>query len=51
LPIDLAIYESDAFDVRKEMRIGADDEYFSRLSNAWAEALRHAFSTIEEFKA
>jgi putative proteasome-type protease len=51
LPIDLVIYESDAFDVRKELRIGADDEYFSRLSNAWAEALRHAFSTIEEFKA
>lgn len=51
LPIDLVIYECDALDVRKEIRIGTDDEYFSRLSNAWAEALRHAFSTIEEFKA
>ena len=50
LPIDLVIYEKDALDVEKEMRISADDDYFSRMSNAWSEALRHAFSTIEEFK-
>lgn len=50
LPIDLVVYERDAFNIRREMRIGADDEYFRRLSNAWSEALRHAFSTIEEFK-
>ncbi|HVJ76898.1 MAG TPA: peptidase [Hyphomicrobium sp.] len=50
LPIDLVIYERDAPDVRTEMRIGVDDEYFRRLSSAWSDALRHAFSSIEEFK-
>jgi putative proteasome-type protease len=50
LPIDLVVYERDSLDVRQEMRISADDEYFRGLSTAWSEALRHAFSTIEEFK-
>ncbi|HVZ05491.1 peptidase [Hyphomicrobium sp.] len=50
LPIDLVVYERDTFGIRREMRIGADDDYFRQLSNAWSEALRHAFSTIEEFK-
>jgi putative proteasome-type protease len=50
LPIDLVVYERDSLDVRQEMRISADDKYFRGLSTAWSEALRHAFSTIEEFK-
>jgi putative proteasome-type protease len=49
MPIDLVVYERDAFDVKREMRIGADDEYFRNLSGAWSEALRHAFTTIKEF--
>jgi len=49
MPIDLVIYERDALDVTREKRIGADDEYFRKLSGAWSDALRHAFSTIEEF--
>jgi putative proteasome-type protease len=50
MPIDLVICERDALDVSCEMRISADDEYFRGLSNAWSEALRQAFTTIEEFK-
>jgi putative proteasome-type protease len=49
MPIDLVIYERDTFDVTREKRISADDEYFRNLSNAWSDALRQAFSKIEEF--
>jgi putative proteasome-type protease len=47
MPIDLVIYERDSFDVTQEMRIGADDEYFRKLSAAWSDALRQAFARIE----
>jgi putative proteasome-type protease len=49
LPIDLVLYERDAFDITREKRIGADDEYFRKLSGAWSDALRAAFAKIEEF--
>jgi putative proteasome-type protease len=49
MPIDLVIYERDTFDITREKRIGADDEYFKNLSSAWSDALRSAFSKIEEF--
>lgn len=49
MPIDLVIYERDTLDVMREKRIGADDEYFRKLSGAWSDALRQAFSKIEEF--
>jgi putative proteasome-type protease len=50
LPIDLLIYERDSLDVRREKRIEQADEYFRRLSAAWSDALRSAFSKMEEFK-
>ena len=50
LPIDLLIYERDSLDVRREKRIEQDDEYFRKLSAAWSDALRSAFSKMEEFK-
>lgn len=49
MPIDLVIYERDTFDVTREKRISADDEYFRNLSTAWSDALRQAFAKIEEF--
>jgi putative proteasome-type protease len=49
MPIDILIYERDSLDLRREKRIDADDEYFKNLSNAWSEALREAFTKIEEF--
>ncbi|HET6391146.1 proteasome-type protease [Hyphomicrobium sp.] len=49
MPLDLVIYERDSLDVTREKRISADDEYFRQLSGAWSDALRQAFSTIEEF--
>ena len=50
LPIDLLIYERDFLDVRREKRIEQEDEYFRKLSAAWSDALRSAFSKMEEFK-
>lgn len=50
MPIDVLIYERDTLNVTREKRIGADDEYFRKLSSAWSEALRQAFAKIEEFK-
>ncbi|MET0639879.1 MAG: proteasome-type protease [Hyphomicrobium sp.] len=49
MPVDLVIYERDTLDVTREKRISADDEYFRKLSGAWSDALRQAFSKIEEF--
>ena len=50
MPLDILIYERDSLDVRREKRIGPDDEYFKNLSSAWSDALRQAFAKIEEFK-
>lgn len=50
MPIDILVYERDSLDVRREKRIGQEDEYFKKLSTAWSEALRQAFAKIEEFK-
>ena len=50
MPIDLLVYERDSLDVRREKRIGPDDEYFRNLSQQWSEALRQAFGKIDEFK-
>ena len=50
MPIDILVYERDSLDVRREKRIYAEDDYFKKLSASWSEALRSAFSKIEEFK-
>lgn len=50
MPIDILIYERDSLDVRREKRIGPDDEYFRSMSAAWSDALRQAFTKIDEFK-
>jgi putative proteasome-type protease len=49
MPIDLLIYERDSLDIRRQKRIGQDDEYFKTLSQQWSEALREAFRKIDEF--
>jgi putative proteasome-type protease len=50
MPIDLLMYERDSLDVRWQRRIEQDDDYFRKLSSGWSEALRSAFTRIEEFK-
>jgi len=50
MPIDILIYERDTLEVRREKRIGQDDEYFKKLSASWSDALRGAVANIDEFK-
>src|SRR6266487_897422 len=40
MPIDLLLYERDTLDVRRVRRIDENDDYYRKLSNQWAEALR-----------
>jgi putative proteasome-type protease len=49
MPIDILVYERDSLDLRREKRIGQDDDYFRKLSSSWSEALREAFTKIDEF--
>jgi putative proteasome-type protease len=49
MPIDIVLYERDSLDLTREKRIYQDDEYFKKLSQAWSEALRGAFTKIDEF--
>ncbi|MBI1238611.1 MAG: peptidase [Alphaproteobacteria bacterium] len=49
LPIDILIYERDSLEVRRQKRIGADDEYFRNLSAAWSDALRNSFAQLDDF--
>ena len=49
MPIDLLLYERDALDVRCVHRINEDDEYYRKLSAHWAEALRTAVATVEDY--
>ncbi|MBA2125979.1 peptidase [Hyphomicrobium methylovorum] len=48
-PLDLVIYEAGSLDLTREVRIEAEDPYFRKLSADWSEALRHAFSTIDDY--
>ncbi|HRN85535.1 MAG TPA: peptidase, partial [Hyphomicrobium sp.] len=50
MPIDILLYERDSLDVRRETRICQNDEYFTKLSASWSNALRTAFASIDEFK-
>ena len=49
MPIDILIYERDSLDLRREKRIDRENEYFKKLSASWSEALREAFTKIDEF--
>jgi putative proteasome-type protease len=50
MPIDLLLYERDTLDVRRVRRIDENDEYYRKLSNQWAEALRAAVASMDEYK-
>lgn len=50
LPLDLQVYENNAFQMREEQRIPVDDPYFNQISTGWGEALREAFGSLPDFK-
>lgn len=47
MPLDMTIIEADTCKVANQRRIEAEDPSFSRMSKAWSEALREAFTEIE----
>src|SRR6476660_2463560 len=50
MPIDLLLYERDTLDVRRVRRIDENDDYYRKLSNQWAETLRAAVASMDEYK-
>ena len=50
LPLDLLAYQTDTFEIARQHRIEADDEYYNTISTGWGEALRQAFYSLPEFK-
>jgi putative proteasome-type protease len=50
MPIDLLMYERDSMKVTEQRRIDSDDPYFRKLSRGWSEALRDAFTHIEDYR-
>jgi predicted proteasome-type protease len=49
MPIDLLIYRRDEFKIGEQRRIEERDPYFRKLSLGWSEALREAFTHIDEY--
>src|SRR5262249_11242137 len=50
MPIDLLLYERDTLDVRRVRRFDENDDYYRKLSNQWAKALRAAVASMDEYK-
>ncbi|ADZ70205.1 proteasome-type protease [Polymorphum gilvum] len=50
MPIDLLLYNTDSFSAERQKRISRDDPYFQELSAGWSNALRKAFTEIDEFE-
>ncbi|MCF8467440.1 MAG: proteasome-type protease [Sneathiella sp.] len=50
LPLDLQVYENDAYRVARKQRIDSDDPYYNLISTGWADALKDAFHSLPEFK-
>ncbi|THU05295.1 peptidase [Lampropedia puyangensis] len=48
MPLDLVVYERDAFTASRVASIGEDNAYFRNLRKSWGEKLRQIFDEIEE---
>jgi putative proteasome-type protease len=46
MPIDLACYEQDSFELRMRRRFDEGDTYFKGLSLAWSEGVRKVFREL-----
>ncbi len=49
LPIDVQIYEANSLKRGRDIRMGADDAYYSMISNSWGEALRSTFYSLPTY--
>ncbi|MEP0942616.1 MAG: proteasome-type protease [Rhizobiaceae bacterium] len=50
LPIDLQVYEADAYTIGVQKRIEAEDEYYQSISTGWGDALRDAFGSLPSYE-
>ena len=50
MPIDLACYELDSFELTKRRRFEQDDPYFNALGKEWSEGVRTVFGHLPEPK-
>ena len=50
LPLDLQVYEKDSLKIGAERRVESDDEYFSKISSGWGEALKSAFDSLPDYE-
>ncbi len=48
LPLDLVVYEADAFETDKIVCIDNDNPYYQMMHNSWGEKLRQVFDSIED---
>lgn len=48
MPLDLLIYESDAFQVREHVSVCQDNAYFNEIRALWGEQLHHAFTVLPD---
>ena len=48
MPLDLLIYDSDAFKVREHVSVCQDNAYFNEIRSMWGEHLRHAFAVLPD---
>ncbi|MCF4097352.1 peptidase [Maritalea mediterranea] len=49
MPIDVLVYENDAFDVGRQKRVEATDEVFQKISTGWSKALKDAFQELPRY--
>ena len=49
MPIDLLIYRRDTLEIGEQRRIEERDPYFRKISAGWSQAIRDAFSHIDEY--
>ena len=47
MPLDMVVVRRGDLAVSETRRIGAQDPFFAKMSNAWSDALRDAFTRIE----
>jgi putative proteasome-type protease len=48
MPIDLACYEVDSFELKKRRRFEQDDQYFTALGKEWSEGVRTVFGHLPD---
>ena len=49
-PFDLMTYETDSFDIHRQIRIEIDDPMYQSISSGWGDALKSAFDLLPSYE-